>query len=196
MSASPNHNCVRAELPDLLSAAQAGDEGAFCRLIERYRHGVYAFCVDRTGNFGVAEDLTQETVLKARAQLHALRAAAAFPAWLRRIALNCCRAWQRRTWPDTVSTDPADCPQLTQDVFAEALRREAAREVRAALWRIPENNRIALIMHYLRGDSYREIAEFLGVPETTVVGRLHRARGQMRSLLEARIRDHLTGLAD
>ncbi len=183
-------------MSDLVLAAWAGDEAAFRRLAERYRHGVYALCLDRTGDFDLAEDLTQDAILKARAQLRSLREPAAFPAWLRQIALNCCRAWQRRPWPETVAIDPEDCPQLTQDVFREAMRREAAREVRAALWSLPENNRIAVIMYYLRGNSYREIAEFLGVAETTVLGRLHRARNQLRALLEARIRDYLTCLGD
>jgi RNA polymerase sigma factor (sigma-70 family) len=90
-----------------------------------------------------------------------------------------------------VAIDPDACPQLTGDVFREAMRREAAREVRAALTRLPENNRIAVIMFYLRGNTYREIAEFLNVTESTVLGRLHRARSQLRSLLEARIRGDL-----
>jgi RNA polymerase sigma-70 factor (ECF subfamily) len=77
------------------------------------------------------------------------------------------------------------------------MRREAAREVWAAVARLPENNRLALLMYYIRGDSYREIAEFLGVPETTVVGRLHRARGQLRSLLEERrIEEYLADFGD
>jgi len=191
MTPPTDQHCARRTVSDLVRAAWAGDDAAFRRLVESYRHGVYALCLDRTGDFDLAEDLTQDAILKARAQLRSLREPAAFPAWLRQIALNCCRAWQRRPWPETIVIDPEDCPQLTQDVFREAMRREAAREVRAALWSLPENNRIAVIMYYLRGNSYREIAEFLGVAETTVVGRLHRARNQLRALLEARIRDSL-----
>jgi len=191
MSTAHDRQAAGTDLTDLVAAAQAGDERSFETLASRYRHGVYAVCLDRTGDFDLAEDLTQEALLRAHAQLHTLREPAAFPAWLRQIALNCCRAWQRRPWPEAVAVDPAACPQLTGDVFREAMRREAAREVRAALTRLPENNRIAVIMFYLRGNTYREIAEFLNVTESTVLGRLHRARSQLRSLLEARIRDDL-----
>jgi RNA polymerase sigma-70 factor (ECF subfamily) len=186
----------RVSTARLVAAAKAGDEGAFERLIDRYRPGLHALCFDRTGDFHTAEDLAQDAVLRAHQHLHTLSDDHAFAAWLRRIALNCCRAWQQRPWPETVEIDPENCPQPTQDVLFEAMRRDAAREVRAAIAKLPENNRIALLMHYIRANSYREIAEFLGVPETTVVGRLHRARGRLRSLLEERrIREHLEGFS-
>ena len=187
----------RLPVAGLVSAAKAGDEHAFSQLIHRYRPGIRALCFDRTGDFDLAEDLAQDAVVRAHEQLHQLRENQAFPRWLRQIALNRCRAWQERPWPETAPLDAEHCPQLTGDVFREAMRRQAAREVRSALAGLPENNRIALMMHYLRGDSCREIAEFLGVAETTVVGRLHRARGQIRSLLEERrIRDYLKCLDD
>ena len=176
----------------LVAAAKAGDRAAFDALIRRYRHGVYALCLDRTGNFDTAEDLTQEALLQAHAQLHTLREPAAFPGWLRQIARNVCRMWQRRPLLGTVAVEPEAYPQLTQDVYREALRREAAREVRAALAQLPENNRIAFLMH-VQGSSYREIAEFIDAPETTVVGRLHRARSRLRTLLRERIRDAVAG---
>ncbi len=176
----------------LVAAAKAGHAVAFERLIWRYRPGLLALCFDRVKDFEAARDVAQDAVIAAHEQLAQLRDNAAFPAWLRRIALNCCRQWQRRQGPPTVPLDVEHCPQLMGDVFREAMRRQAAREVRAALAQLPENNRIALVMYYLRGDSYREIAEFLGVPETTVVGRLHRARGQLRSRLEERrIREYM-----
>jgi len=191
MSSARDRPATGIDVTDLVAAARAGNEGAFQTLAGRYRHGIYAVCLDRTGDFDLAEDLTQEALLRAHAQLHTLREPAAFPAWLRQIALNCCRAWQRRAWPEAVAVDPDACPQLTTDVFREAMRREAAREIRAALARLPENNRLAVIMFYVRGNTYREIAEFLNIPESTVLGRLYRARSQLRSLLEARIRDDL-----
>jgi len=176
----------------LVAAAKADDERAFSQLVDRYRPGVRALCFDRVGDFDLAEDLTQDVLVKAHERLHQLRDNHAFPAWLREIAVKRCAAWKRRPWPPTVPLDVEHCPQLLGDAFREAMRREAAREVRAAVGRLPEKNRIALIMYYLRGDSYREIAEFLDLPETTVVGRLHRARGQLRSLLEERrIREYL-----
>jgi RNA polymerase sigma-70 factor (ECF subfamily) len=184
----------RESVIELVAAARAGDDEALSRLLHRYRHGVYALCLDRTGDFDLAEDLTQDTILKAHAQLHTLRDPAAFPAWLRRIAVNACCGWLRRKCSETVEYQDALRLRATEDTFRAAARREAAREIRSALARLPENNRLALVMFYLRGDSRREIAEFLDVSETTVTGRLHRARAQLRRLLAARIRDYLTCL--
>jgi RNA polymerase sigma-70 factor (ECF subfamily) len=187
----------RVAVARLVAAAKAGDARAFEQLIDRYRPGIRALCFDRTKDFDLAEDLAQDAVVRAHEHLHQLRENEAFPTWLRTIALNRCKAWQERPWPKTVPLDAEKHPELEGDAFREAMRREAAREVWAAVARLPENNRLALLMYYIRGDSYREIAEFLGVPETTVVGRLHRARGQLRSLLEERrIEEYLADFGD
>jgi RNA polymerase sigma-70 factor (ECF subfamily) len=67
-----------------------------------------------------------------------------------------------------------------EEVHRLAVRREMMRQVRHALQRLPENNRLALIMHVLHGLPYQGIATSLGVPVTTVEGRIHRARRELR----------------
>jgi RNA polymerase sigma factor (sigma-70 family) len=178
---------------DLVAAARCGDEAAFSELVRRYRHGICAVCLTRTGDFDLAEDLTQDAVLRARASLHTLRDDEAFGAWLRQIATNVCRMWMRRPEPDTTELAAATSLQVAQDTFHAARRRLAAREVREALAELPERNRIALVMYHLRGDTYAEIAEFLGVPESTVLGRIHRARNSLRRLLAERLADSIAG---
>ena len=178
---------------ELVRAAQAGDEAAFEELAARFRTGVFAWCVTQTGDFEVAEDLTQETLLRAHRELAALREPEAFWPWLRQIALNCQRMGQRRQWPENGGllldrSEPAD-----SEAFREVARRQAARELRAALAELPEKNRLAVVMFYLRGDSYREIAEFLDLPESTVAGRLWRAREKLRAGLDRRRFEDLLG---
>jgi RNA polymerase sigma-70 factor, ECF subfamily len=177
---------------DLVAAAKQGERAAFDALVARYRHGIWALCLDRVGNFDLAEDLTQETILRAYAALPELRADAAFGPWLRQIAVNCCRIWLRRPLPQTEELAEATLLQMTEDTHQQAMRREAARQVRQSLAELPERNRIALVMHALRGDSYREIADFLGVPESTVLGRIHRARAAVRRLLLERLDEDIT----
>ncbi|MBM3497223.1 MAG: RNA polymerase sigma factor [Armatimonadetes bacterium] len=180
---------------DAASAVRAGDDRAFDELARRYRPGVCALCFDRTRDFDVAEDLTQEALLKAHAAWGSLRDPEAFPQWLRQIALNCCRSWVRRLMP--AHADLASAERLPGlGTFEEVTRRQLAREIASALAQLPENNRLAFLMH-VQGCRYREIAEFLGVAETTIVGRLHRARGRLRSLLEERrILEYLQHLGD
>ncbi|MBM3472109.1 MAG: RNA polymerase sigma factor [Armatimonadetes bacterium] len=172
-------------LLELVRDASVGDRAAFDELARRYRPGVHALCFDRTRDFAVAEDLAQEALLQAHAALSELREPAAFPRWLRQIALNCCRSWVRRPAPVLLGLEAAQQMALP-DTFEEVARRQLGREVAAALAGLPENNRLAFLMH-AHGSSYREIADFLDVPETTVVGRLHRARSRLRALLRDRM---------
>jgi len=182
----------RQSAGELAVAAQSGDARAFEELAARYRDGVYALCLTRTGDFDVAEDLTQEALLRAHRELRNLREPEAFGGWLRQIAMNCCGMWQRRPWPTSEGLHPRLQAQVGDDVFREAARREAARGIRAALAELPENNRLALLMFYLGGSTCREIAEFTGVPESTVAGRLWRARDKLRRLLAERLQDELS----
>jgi RNA polymerase sigma-70 factor (ECF subfamily) len=169
MNRSNRHSpSAQSSVAGLVAAAKAGDRRAFDRLVERYRPGLRALCLDRVTDFDKAEDLAQDALVQAYQRLHQLQDDAAFPTWLRQIAVNRCRRRLERPWPPTVPLDEEHCGHLTRDAFREAMRREAARELRAALAGLPENNRVALLMFYLRGDSRREIAEFLGVPESIV----------------------------
>jgi RNA polymerase sigma-70 factor (ECF subfamily) len=176
------------ELCDLACSAQAGDGRAFDELARRYRPGVYALCLDRTRDFDTAEDLTQEALLRAHAALGDLREPQAFGPWLRRIALNCCRSWLRRPAPRLVDLTEGAAHLPTEDAYQAAARRLLAREIASAMAQLPENNRLAFLMH-LQGSTYGEIAEFTGVVQTTVVGRLHRARSRLRALLRERVQE-------
>ena len=80
---------------------------------------------------------------------------------------------------------------VSEDTAERALRRSLARRMAAAMAELPEKNRLALLMH-LQGSTYREIAAFAGVPESTVVGRLHRARLRVRATLAGEVREELT----
>ena len=144
------------------------------RELERYRPALEALALDRTGDPETARDIAQDAFELALRHLGQLREPKALPGWLRTIALNCCRQHLRRP------REPAVIAQPAESAYRVAVRRQMLREVRGALARLPENNRLALLMHVLHGISYERIAAFLGVPVSTIEGRIHRARRQLR----------------
>jgi len=173
----------------LVHLAQAGDDDAFDRLARHYRAAVVAVTFSRVGNRDEAEDLAQEVLIKVRGKLCELREPEAFPAWLKTIALNVCRTWYRRfvRWPESLEQSAegrkiADWSPGPLDVL---LARERQREWRRALIRLPDANRLALLMHIWGDYSHAEIASFTGVPVTTIEGRIHRAKAQLRRLLRS-----------
>lgn len=164
----------------LAARAQAGDAAAFAELARRYRPALVALAFDRTRSFDDAQDVAQEALLKAMEHLADLRDAAAFPAWLRSIAANLSANWTRRPAPLGLDDAPDDA-----DVSAAVIARYEQREIARALGALPLANRLALIMHVRDGMPYQRIAAFLGVPVSTIEGRIFRARQALRrSLLE------------
>ena len=171
-----------AEDAALVAQAQAGDQAAFAELACRYRPALVALGFDRTHNFDDAEDLAQEALVRALEHLRELKEPAAFPAWLRSIAANLCASWTRRPAAFPLDERAAgDDP----DVVAAVIARHEQRELARALQHLPTANRLALLMHTRDGMSYERIAAFLGVPVSTIEGRIFRARERLRrSLLD------------
>ena len=173
----------------LVHLAQAGDDDAFGRLARHYRAAVLAVTFSRVGNRDDADDLAQEVLVKAREKLGDLREPEAFLAWLKMIALNVCRTWYRRSvpWPESLEEMPelSRLPDASPTPLAVLLEKERQRAWRRALISLPDANRLALLMHVWGDYSHQEIASFTGVPVTTVEGRIHRAKAQLRRLLRS-----------
>jgi len=172
-----------AEDAQLAERAKAGDRAAFAELARRYRPALLALAFDRTRNLEDAQDLAQEALVKALGHIEGLRDAASFPAWLRSIAANLCASWTRRPPPEPLCESAAQDP----DVIAQVIARHEQREIARALQDLPTANRLALLMHVWNDVPYERIAQFLGVPITTVEGRIFRARQQLRHSLMRRV---------
>lgn len=171
----------------LVRQAQAGDEEAMAALVGRYRACLLALAIDRTGRHDAAEDIVQDTLAAAVEKRASLRDARSFGPWLRQICVNACRMWHRgRTRPAPLEQiDHALAP--SDATLRSVCRREDRREIRRALEALPENNRLALLLHAVEGLPYQQIAEFLGVPKSTIHGRLVRARRELRRRLRGRL---------
>ncbi len=163
-----------AEICDsqLIQRAANGDADAFTELVRRYRDMVYGYCYHRTGSFEDARDLAQETFLRAYTRLSQLRDDSRLSAWLRTIAGNLCTRWFERRRELPVEEVPVEEPH------AESPHAALVREALASL---PENERLAVVLHYVNGYSYDDIAGFLEISKDAVRGRLHRGREQLRT---------------
>jgi RNA polymerase sigma-70 factor (ECF subfamily) len=167
----------------LVTAARDGDREAFAVLVHRYR-GVaqaYAFAILRDRDD--AEDAAQEAFARAYTGLARLRRGVVWQPWLMTIVRNCCRDALRRR--RVRRTEPIDVAWLEGCASPEAdfLSDERLHELHAAVAALPESLRVPLVMHFLSRCTYREIALALGVPETTIVGRIARAVRVLRQRL-------------
>jgi RNA polymerase sigma-70 factor, ECF subfamily len=172
---------MSAEQPDehLVNAARAGDRAAFSALFARDRDLVYAYAYARLRDREEAEDAVQETFVRAYLALGRLRGPAAWQAWLMQIVRNFCNDALRRK--QVRRTEPMDPEWLDGGPSPEVqlLTEERRRALGAAVAALPEKYRVPLLMRFGGGRTRREIAVALGVPESTIIGRI---AGAMRLL--------------
>ncbi len=166
-----------------LKQAQAGDRGAFARLVAAYQGPVYNLCYRMLGSAPEAEDAAQETFVRVYAKLHTYHPDKKLSSWILSIASHYCIDRLRRRHGDALSLDDEEVatvlPSRQAGPEESALRNEARDEVQAAVSRLDPAYRVPLILRYWHDLSYTEIAEVMGLTVQAVKSRLHRARLQM-----------------
>jgi RNA polymerase sigma-70 factor, ECF subfamily len=165
---------------DLLDAHVGGDPDAFAQLVHRHRDRLWAVALRTLGDPEEAADALQEALISAFRNAASFRGDSAVTTWLHRIVVNACldRIRRRRARP-TVSLADRDVPQPRDDHAVTELQLD----VRAALARLPEPQRLALVLVDMEDLPVAEAAELLGVPEGTIKSRCARGRMAMAQLL-------------
>lgn len=171
-----------------------GDGNAFSLLVEKYQNAVYGLCYHLVGNFTDAQDLTQESFIRAYLDLSQIRTPSKFAGWLYRVTANVCKMWLRnRKEADNlpletlmqVREELADTRSLEEHAEVEDMRIS----IRDAISSLSEKNRLVITLYYIDGLSYDEIGDFIGLSESTIKSRLHRGRKQLKEELISMVED-------
>lgn len=162
----------------LVAASRDGDHEAYAELTRRHLRRVFAVCLGVLGELDDAEDAAQDAFVKGFERIRSLRDGRRFPAWITQIARNRCRDLLRRRKrrPESPLTD------LVEDTTAVPPDRYA--DLRRALARLTENDRLPLLLYYFDGKNTRTVAAELGLSQGGACSRLYRARRRLRGLLE------------
>lgn len=167
----------------LVERAQAGEVSAFDELVGRHHGPLYCYLYRTCRNGAEAEEMTQESFVKAWEGLRGFRGAASFRTWLFRIATNLCiNRLSRRKPVDPLSED---VPAARRDEPEETFRQRRLKEcIGAALELLPADQRSALVLSIYEELSYDEIAAAMGRSLASVNSLLYRARMSLRQTLE------------
>jgi RNA polymerase sigma-70 factor (ECF subfamily) len=187
----------------LASLAARGDQDAFARIMRRYNQRLYRLAVSVMGDASEAEDVLQESYVRAFYALSTYAGAGSLGAWLARIvrneaidrvrsrdsrrshvAIEADLGGQSEEDETNVSTDPL---QSLTDPQALAANADLRRLLERAIQRLPEQFRSAFVLREVEGLSVEETAEYLGIPSATVKTRDHRARNLLRAYLSENI---------
>ena len=173
---------------ELIQRVLDGDETAFSALVKKHQKPVHALAWRKTGDFHVAEEITQDTFLKAYQNLSTLKEPQKFAGWLYVIATNYCKMWLRKKRLLTQSLEDTSSAELEKATYSgyvitenERTTAEAQREVvKKLLAKLQESERTVITLYYLGGMTYQEISKFLGVSVGTIKTRIYRARQRLK----------------
>ena len=184
----------------LVTAALAGDEASFSRLIDSHKEAAFAIAMARIGDFEAARDIAQEAFVRAYLSLEKLQNPARFSGWLRTIVENRCRTWiERRQHEPPREVFDSTAPHLAGGEAPDRLfeRAERRKVVRDAIERLAPDTRETLVLHYMEGVATPQLATLLGISEPAVRQRLHRGREQIRDevthMIDETLRDESPG---
>jgi RNA polymerase sigma-70 factor (ECF subfamily) len=179
---------------DLVLALGAGDTDSLGVLVARWERPLYCFTFRLLTRREDARDICQETILRVLRKADHFKKGARFSTWMYQIALNLCRDHLRkkRRWSLLVTEAPVspgddsaglDRYASDQDPSEEVERREKREFMHRALGQIPTEQREVLVLKEFEGLRFREIADILGCPESTVKSRMYYGLSGLKAVL-------------
>src|SRR6202789_584688 len=181
---------------EVMLRVKAGDQSAFDYLVQKYRRPLVSFMYRMARNTTVAEDLAQEVFLRVYRSRQTYEASAKFTTWLYRIATNLAVNHARDTRHErpevTVSLDEPDddtgttfeLPDANLTAEQAMVRRERLLAIRSKVEALPEQQRLAVVMHKYQQMDYKQIADVLKKSESATKSLLFRAYETLREQLK------------
>jgi RNA polymerase sigma-70 factor (ECF subfamily) len=183
---------------EVIESCKAGNEKAFREIVLHSQRKVFNIAYRMLGNKEEAKDLAQEVFLSVYASIKDLREEAKFEAWLTQITINHCRnRWkylERRKYfkseslDDPIETQDGEIPRPIYDpsdnpetLYEKRMIQEA---IQRGLLKLKKEQREMIVLRDLQGISYEEIGELFQLPIGTVKSKLHRARMDLKRILE------------
>ncbi len=172
----------------LIQCVLSGDDTAFAELVKKYQKSVHALAWRKVGDFHIAEEITQDTFLKAYEKLTTLKEPQNFASWLYVIAARRCVAWLRKKRLRMQSLEATSSLQLEKATYSGYVVEENARTaieaqrevVKKLLAKLQESERTVMTLHYFGEMTCEEISKFLGVSVGAIKSRLSRARRRLK----------------
>lgn len=167
----------------IIQAVLNGNKQAYADIVRRYQNKLYGLFRKMGSSEADAQDLTQETLLKAYRKLAAHNPAQSFAGWIYTIAINLQKDRGRRLKPDSLlqgDVQERDTPE------SKLLQKELRSELDHLLEALPEHYRLVLILRYTNQLSHKEITDITGMSSRQVNNAVFRAKIRLRKILEAK----------
>jgi RNA polymerase sigma-70 factor, ECF subfamily len=183
---------------DIIARILAGEPRHYGVLVERYKDRAFALSCRLVGNREEAEEVLQDAFVKAYRSLADFRGDSRFGTWFYRIVYNVCMTRVSRRQPGAASLDDPEMNSGESAIASEGpdplesiAEGERYEILDAEMQKLPEKFRAVLVLFYVQGQKYEEIAAILGIPLSTVKTHLFRARALLRIRVLDRFNDEM-----
>ncbi len=188
LKGAPMRQDEKKEERMLITQAKNGNVSAFETLVKKYQNSIYYLCRRMTGSHQSADDVSQETFIKAYFALNSFKDGMNFFTWIRKIAvnnsLNFIKVSKREEPLGDRAEKIAGNSSMGQELPHEMLQRnQTEQKFKKALKALPPEQKIVFILRVYENLSYKEIAQLLEISEGTVMSRLSRAREKLKSMM-------------
>ena len=168
----------------LVERCRREDPGAFEELVEQYKNLVFALIARTVADRSRAEDLAQDVFLRIHRGLPYFRGDARLSTWIYRIVMNVCSQDRAAGRPPVSLDDPGAHVAVPSAVDRQFSDLELRDRLEKAIQQLPVQYRLLIAAHYLDGVQYDDLADAMNLPLGTVKTQLHRAKRQLRQILE------------
>ncbi|MBD3183087.1 sigma-70 family RNA polymerase sigma factor [Candidatus Poribacteria bacterium] len=171
----------------LIEKCLEGDRSAFAEIVERYKKQIYSITYSMTHNHADADDLSQDTFIKAYENLGKFKLNTNLRSWLCRIAVNSCIDYirhKKRSPEDFVSDEVTkNISRPNDNPYNNVESQEVMNNIYEAVNSLPKNQKIVVTLREIQGMELKEIAEIMECSENTIRWRLHSARKKLQKKL-------------
>ncbi|NQV02480.1 MAG: sigma-70 family RNA polymerase sigma factor [Bacteroidia bacterium] len=177
---------------DLVERCRTGDRVAQYRLYKLYSQAMYNICLRMVSDQDEAQDLLQESFIKAFSKLKTFRGDCTFGVWLKRIVINQCISYLRKRRPVIVNIDENELGDIPEEPLEES---EISPDlIHTSIKELPGKARVIFTLFCLEGYRHKEIAEMLQITESTSKTQYHRARLMVQQKIKEKLYEKQSGV--
>ncbi|MEZ5106141.1 MAG: RNA polymerase sigma factor [Draconibacterium sp.] len=175
-----------------IEKVMSGEANYFSYLVEKYQNIVFSIAIKVLKNREDAEEMAQESFIKAYKSLHTFKGNAKFSTWLYRITYNNCISQVRKKKLNTVSSDDVQISDEVDEINLDGIPEEnRAKYIKMALERLPEDEYTLVLLYYFEDQSIEEISKVTQLSASNAKVKLHRARKKLYTILNEILKDEL-----
>lgn len=168
----------------VIDAIVNGDANSFSLIVDAYKNMVYTLCIQLMKDSMIAEEIAQDSFLKAYKNLHSFKGESKFSTWLYKISYNTCLSALRKKKIEYGELNESIHGHDSDNAFDSLVRDDRNSMIKDLLLKLKEEDRAVIQLFYLEEQSIKEIVDITGITESNIKVKLHRTKAKLKELIE------------